>query len=34
LCITEGELVSGMRAFGDAAVAAFGGKPAAAGGVA
>ena len=24
LCITEGELVSGMRAFGDAAVAAFG----------
>jgi taurine--2-oxoglutarate transaminase len=24
LCITEGELVTGMRAFGDAAVAAFG----------
>jgi taurine---2-oxoglutarate transaminase len=34
LCITEGELGSGMRAFGDAAVAAFGGKPGAAGGVA
>jgi taurine---2-oxoglutarate transaminase len=34
LCITEGELVSGMRAFGDAAVAAFGGKAGAAGGVA
>jgi taurine---2-oxoglutarate transaminase len=30
LCITEGELVSGMRAFGDAAVAAFGGKAGAA----
>jgi len=34
LCITEGELASGMRAFGDAAVAAFGGKAGAAGGVA
>jgi taurine---2-oxoglutarate transaminase len=26
LCITEGELVRGMRSFGDAAVAAFGGR--------
>ncbi len=34
LCITEGELVSGMRAFGDAAAAAFGGKAGATGGAA
>jgi len=34
LCITEDELVRGMRGFGDAAVAAFGGKPGAAGGAA
>ncbi len=27
LCITEQELVTGVRSFGDAAVAAFGGKP-------
>jgi len=26
LCITEDELVRGVRSFGDAAVAAFGGK--------
>jgi taurine---2-oxoglutarate transaminase len=33
LCITEDELVRGMRGFGDAAVAAFGGAAAASGGM-